>query len=151
LTAPAYRFILSVSGRSPCSLCENEAAESIKELPMSASNFAISTYPDVADVMRRRDALKAAPIRRLRQDALDGYVSEYFGKGCPKSKAMIDEAKEYIPGGVQHNLAFNYPFPLVFEKAAGPSSTWTATVTSTSCRRAGRRCSVPIRRKCSRR
>ena len=87
---------------------------------MSASNFAISTYPDVADVMRRLDALKAAPIRRLRQDALDGYVSEYFGKGCPKSKAMIDEAKEYIPGGVQHNLAFNYPFPLVFEKAAGP-------------------------------
>lgn len=30
---------------------------------------------------------------------------------------MIEEAKKVIPGGVQHNLAFNYPFPLVIEKA----------------------------------
>ncbi|MCR5484264.1 MAG: aminotransferase class III-fold pyridoxal phosphate-dependent enzyme [Clostridiales bacterium] len=33
---------------------------------------------------------------------------------------MIEEAKNVIPGGVQHNLAFNYPFPLVFTKASGP-------------------------------
>ena len=26
---------------------------------------------------------------------------------------------DYIPGGVQHNLAFNYPFPMVFTKAEG--------------------------------
>ena len=32
---------------------------------------------------------------------------------------MIDKAREIIPGGVQHNLAFNYPFPLVFTKAEG--------------------------------
>ena len=32
---------------------------------------------------------------------------------------MIDEARDCIPGGVQHNLAFNYPFPLVFTKAEG--------------------------------
>ncbi len=32
---------------------------------------------------------------------------------------MIQEAKKYIPGGVQHNLAFNHPFPLVFTKAEG--------------------------------
>ena len=30
---------------------------------------------------------------------------------------MIEEAKTVIPGGVQHNLAFNHPFPLVFTKA----------------------------------
>lgn len=34
-------------------------------------------------------------------------------------KKMIEEAKKVIPGGVQHNLAFNYPFPLVIEKAQG--------------------------------
>ena len=28
-------------------------------------------------------------------------------------------AQALIPGGVQHNLAFNYPFPLVFTKAEG--------------------------------
>ena len=32
---------------------------------------------------------------------------------------MIQEAKKVIPGGVQHNLAFNHPFPLVFTKAEG--------------------------------
>jgi glutamate-1-semialdehyde 2,1-aminomutase len=32
---------------------------------------------------------------------------------------MIGEAKRYIPGGVQHNLAFNHPFPLVMKKAEG--------------------------------
>ncbi|MCR5098012.1 MAG: aminotransferase class III-fold pyridoxal phosphate-dependent enzyme [Lachnospiraceae bacterium] len=32
---------------------------------------------------------------------------------------MISEAKEVIPGGVQHNLAFNYPFPIVITKAEG--------------------------------
>ena len=32
---------------------------------------------------------------------------------------MIEEAQNIIPGGVQHNLAFNYPFPLVFTKAEG--------------------------------
>ena len=32
---------------------------------------------------------------------------------------MITEAKEIIPGGVQHNLAFNYPFPIVMTKAKG--------------------------------
>ncbi|MCR4925913.1 MAG: aminotransferase class III-fold pyridoxal phosphate-dependent enzyme [Clostridiales bacterium] len=32
---------------------------------------------------------------------------------------MITEARQIIPGGVQHNLAFNYPFPLVFNKADG--------------------------------
>jgi len=37
----------------------------------------------------------------------------------PKSRAVIAEAKQYIPGGVQHNLAFNYPFPLVIDRSEG--------------------------------
>jgi glutamate-1-semialdehyde 2,1-aminomutase len=32
---------------------------------------------------------------------------------------MTEEAKRYIPGGVQHNLAFNYPFPIAIDKAEG--------------------------------
>lgn len=43
----------------------------------------------------------------------------YFETRCQKSKALTDEARRYIPGGVQHNLAFNYPFPLAIEKAEG--------------------------------
>jgi glutamate-1-semialdehyde 2,1-aminomutase len=47
------------------------------------------------------------------------YEQSYFDQRCPRSKAMIKEAKQYIPGGVQHNLAFNHPFPLVMTKAEG--------------------------------
>jgi glutamate-1-semialdehyde aminotransferase len=32
---------------------------------------------------------------------------------------LNDEAQKIIPGGVQHNLAFNYPFPIAIEKADG--------------------------------
>jgi glutamate-1-semialdehyde 2,1-aminomutase len=85
-----------------------------------ADSFAISTYPDVPRILSDLDSLIRQPIRRLRPAALERYLDEYFEKTCSRSKSMIDEAKNYIPGGVQHNLAFNYPFPLVFTKAAGP-------------------------------
>ncbi len=32
---------------------------------------------------------------------------------------MATEAREFIPGGVQHNLAFNHPFPLVIDRSEG--------------------------------
>ena len=38
---------------------------------------------------------------------------------CAKSKEITAEAKKYIPGGVQHNLAFNKPFPMCMVKAEG--------------------------------
>ena len=41
---------------------------------------------------------------------------DYFDDRCKRSKELTDEAKKYIPGGVQHNLAFNYPFPIAIEK-----------------------------------
>ncbi|EKD89453.1 MAG: Aminotransferase, partial [uncultured bacterium] len=43
----------------------------------------------------------------------------YFDQKCKRSKEITDEAKKFIPGGVQHNLAFNYPFPIAIEKANG--------------------------------
>jgi glutamate-1-semialdehyde 2,1-aminomutase len=85
-----------------------------------ADTFAISSYPDVPKVLADLDSLIHQPIRQLKRDALDHYVADFYDKGCAKSKAMIDEAKNYIPGGVQHNLAFNFPFPLVITKADGP-------------------------------
>jgi len=84
------------------------------------NGFAITNYPDVDKITSDLNSLIENPIRRLREDALRAYVATYFEKGCAKSKAMIEEAKDFIPGGVQHNLAFNYPFPLVITKAEGP-------------------------------
>ena len=83
------------------------------------NRFAISNYPNAAEIDKQLDALIAKPIYTVRPDALKTYEEEYFEKKCVKSKQMIQEAKNIIPGGVQHNLAFNYPFPLVFTKAEG--------------------------------
>ena len=44
---------------------------------------------------------------------------EQFEKRCPKSKAITERARQFIPGGIQHNLAFNYPFPIVIDRAEG--------------------------------
>ena len=83
------------------------------------NRFAISEYHDAAAVTKQLDELIKKPIYTIKPDVLKKYEDEYFDKKCKKSKEMIEEAKKIIPGGVQHNLAFNYPFPLVFTKAEG--------------------------------
>ncbi|MBQ7639028.1 MAG: aminotransferase class III-fold pyridoxal phosphate-dependent enzyme [Clostridia bacterium] len=83
------------------------------------TRFAISEYPDAAAINGKLNELIKKPIYTVTDEALKNYEEEYFEKKCSKSKAMIAEAKNIIPGGVQHNLAFNYPFPLVFTKASG--------------------------------
>lgn len=80
-------------------------------------NYMTSSH--VKEVTRELEALIAKPIHSITKEALDRYVHEYFDLKCQKSHAMIEKAKDYIPGGVQHNLAFNHPFPLVFTKAYG--------------------------------
>ena len=82
-------------------------------------SYAITAYPDVKEVYRKLDTLLSLPPVTIRRDALQAYL-EKIDTQCPQSKAMITEAKAYIPGGVQHNLAFNYPFPLVIDRAEGP-------------------------------
>jgi L-ribulose-5-phosphate 4-epimerase len=93
-----------------------EAAE--VEASGAEPGYAISRYPDVEDTLRRLAALVAQPVRGLRHDALLD-VLNYFDTKCRGSKEITDRAKLRIPGGVQHNLAFNYPFPLAVDKAEG--------------------------------
>ena len=83
------------------------------------NRVAISEYHDAAAVTKQLDELIKKPIYTIKPDVLKKYEDEYFDKKCKKSKEMIEEAKKIIPGGVQHNLAFNYPLPLVFTKAEG--------------------------------
>ena len=82
------------------------------------SGFAISEYPDTKEIYKQLDDLLGQPPISLKKESLEKYEKWFYDR-CPKSKSMIDEAMEYIPGGVQHNLAFNHPFPLAFKKAAG--------------------------------
>ncbi len=80
--------------------------------------YAISQYHDVDEIYRKLNALIEQPIRRIREDKLKEYLA-YFENRCRHSRELTDKAKKFIPGGVQHNLAFNHPFPIAIEKAEG--------------------------------
>jgi glutamate-1-semialdehyde 2,1-aminomutase len=85
---------------------------------MNEQQYAISEYPDTVEVYARLKNLVQQPIRPLRRERMQD-VLRYFDTQCARSKALNDEARKLIPGGVQHNLAFNYPFPIAVEKADG--------------------------------
>ena len=85
---------------------------------MNAPQYAISQYPDVDEIYDRLNALVSQPLQPLNRDKMNETLA-YFDQRCKRSKELTDEAKLYIPGGVQHNLAFNYPFPIAIEKAEG--------------------------------
>jgi glutamate-1-semialdehyde 2,1-aminomutase len=80
--------------------------------------YAISEWPDTAEIYARLKELIKQPPRPIRRDKMDEFL-QYFEAKCRKSKELTEAAKQFIPGGVQHNLAFNYPFPMAIEKAEG--------------------------------
>ena len=80
-------------------------------------------YVDAKAVTEKLDRLIKLPVYGISDAALKAYEQDYYDVKCARSKAMITEAKGVIPGGVQHNLAFNYPFPLVFTSASGSALT----------------------------
>ncbi|MDR1272264.1 MAG: aminotransferase class III-fold pyridoxal phosphate-dependent enzyme [Clostridiales Family XIII bacterium] len=84
---------------------------------------ALKRYVDTKTVNRKLDELIKLPIYSISDEALRRYESGYFEAKCAGSKERITKAKDVIPGGVQHNLAFNYPFPLVFTSAKGHTLT----------------------------
>ncbi len=83
---------------------------------MNEQNYAISQYPDVNAVYEGLNALIRQPLRPIRREKMQEML-DYFDTKCARSKQLTTDAKKIIPGGVQHNLAFNYPFPIAIEKA----------------------------------
>ncbi|MDH7474636.1 MAG: aminotransferase class III-fold pyridoxal phosphate-dependent enzyme [Anaerolineae bacterium] len=83
-----------------------------------SQQYAISEWPDTEEIYARLRELVRQPVRPIRRERMQQFL-DYFETRCAKSRALTDEAKKYIPGGVQHNLAFNYPFPLAIAKAEG--------------------------------
>ena len=82
------------------------------------AKYGVSRWPDEKEIFKKMENLVNQPLRHIKPEAMARYM-KYFEEKCQGSKKMIEEAKKVIPGGVQHNLAFNYPFPLVIEKAEG--------------------------------
>ncbi len=82
------------------------------------NHYSVSKWPDVDEIATKMDRLVNDRLYKIKPEAMERYLG-YFENKCKKSKSMIEEAKQYIPGGVQHNLAFNYPFPLAIDRAEG--------------------------------
>ena len=55
------------------------------------------------------------PIKEFKKEELRG-VLERYEKKHPKSREIYARMLKIIPGGVEHNLAFNHPFPLASKK-----------------------------------
>lgn len=85
---------------------------------MEEQKYAISKYHDTQEVYAKLNALISQPMRPVRREKMQEFLGQ-IETSCKRSKELSDEAKKYIPGGVQHNLAFNYPFPLAIEKTDG--------------------------------
>ena len=56
-----------------------------------------------------------SPLREFKPEALKAIIERFY-KNHKKSKEAYERAKKIIPGGVEHNLAFNFPFPLASKK-----------------------------------
>ena len=83
------------------------------------TNCAISRWDDPDEINRQLKNLTSQEIWEVTDDYYQNVIMKYYDEKCTKSKAVFEEAKNYIPGGVQHNLAFNKPFPMCMEKAEG--------------------------------
>lgn len=82
----------------------------------NSAAYAISDWPDTGAILAALKQLVSQPMRLLKRDSMDA-VMRYFDEKCPRSRELTTEASRYIPGGVQHNLAFNYPFPIAITRA----------------------------------
>ena len=82
------------------------------------SGYGISAYPDTDAIGKRLETLTHTPIRTLTAEQLAAYEA-WYERHTPGSKQAAAEAEAVIPGGVQHNLALNDPWPLAITRAEG--------------------------------
>ena len=83
-----------------------------------SNGYAIKEWKPAKPIYDKLNELTSKPIYCVSNDELKS-VLDHFDTKCAKSKEITAEAKNFIPGGVQHNLAFNYPFPICVTKAEG--------------------------------
>jgi len=96
----------------------NASGTNLLDNKVSEPAYGISEYPDTDDIYARLALLVKQPIRAIRRENMEA-VLRYFEEKCVQSRRLAQQAEKVIPGGVQHNLAFNYPFPLAITSAKG--------------------------------
>ena len=83
------------------------------------NNCGISRWDDPQKINAQLKALTDQPIWEVTDDYYNNVILKYYDEKCTQSRAVYEESQKYIPGGVQHNLAFNKPFPMCMAKAEG--------------------------------
>ena len=83
------------------------------------AGYGVTRWANAQEINQSLKELTDQPIYSVTEEAYKDICTNYYDKQCAKSKAITAEAKKYIPGGVQHNLAFNKPFPMCIVKAEG--------------------------------
>ena len=73
---------------------------------------------EYAEIMKKKDDILARSPRPIPKDKLEA-EHKLYAERCRKSIAIFEKAKALIPGGVQHNLSQNKPFPLAMDRARG--------------------------------
>ena len=82
-------------------------------------NCGISRCDDPNEINARLKNLTSQEIWEVTDDYYNDVILKYYDEKCTQSRAVYEESQKYIPGGVQHNLAFNKPFPMCMAKAEG--------------------------------
>jgi glutamate-1-semialdehyde 2,1-aminomutase len=70
------------------------------------------------EIMERKQAILSRQAKPIPDDAL-ARERELFIKRNARSLEIFEEAQGLIPGGVEHNLSQNKPFPLAMDRAKG--------------------------------
>ena len=83
------------------------------------NNCGISRWDDPKDINARLKNLTSQPIWEVDDEYYKNTILKYYDEKCKESRAVFEESQKYIPGGVQHNLAFNKPFPMCMSRANG--------------------------------
>ena len=70
------------------------------------------------EIMSRFKKVLSIPPRPVPQDTMDRFRAQYAEKNR-RSLEIFETAKGVIPGGVEHNLSQNSPFPIAMDRGKG--------------------------------
>ncbi len=70
------------------------------------------------EIKSRNKELLSKPVKSLPPETVEKFNKQYHEKN-KKSLEIFEKAKELIPGGVEHNLSQNHPFPIAMDRAKG--------------------------------
>lgn len=73
---------------------------------------------DYNEITARFKKVLSLPVKPIPEDTMQKFRARYTEKN-KKSLAMFEKAKSVIPGGVEHNLSQNNPFPVAMDRGQG--------------------------------